>query len=365
MNVVEMIKKQLSGSDISSLSSLIGESEEKTQSAVATAVPAILSGLSTMASSGNGAQKVASALSRFDPKTDLSGMLSGQAGSLLEQGSGILNSIFGDKSLAGIVSALSRVSGVGEGAMKTLVKYLAPLVMGTITQRVFAGKPVTGQGLMSFFSEQRSQIADALPRGFSLNDVPGLADARETARRASDAIPAGDFTAIKWLAPALIALGVLAVLWFTFWRKGETTTASKTPNATNQSPVVSDRSYLDAKAAEAAKSRLEDATRLGKDLTDVYGSVSESLSGIKDAASAEAALPALQELNGRLDTMNTMRQKLPESARSSIESITTDKLDGLKAIIQKVLDIPGVREKLKPILDEILTKLGALGGTPQ
>src|SRR5262245_11581384 len=93
MNLVDTIKHQLfSDGHLDQLSSLIGAGEGATKSAIGAAVPAVLSALTKMTSSGDGAQKVASALRNFDSGSlgNMAHMLSGQSGSVLEQGSGLL-----------------------------------------------------------------------------------------------------------------------------------------------------------------------------------------------------------------------------------------------------------------------------------
>src|SRR5208337_1174494 len=66
MNIVDVIKSQLSGEVIAKLSSLVGESEDKTKAAVVgAAVPGLLSVLASLATSG-GADKLINALKQVD-----------------------------------------------------------------------------------------------------------------------------------------------------------------------------------------------------------------------------------------------------------------------------------------------------------
>src|SRR5262245_13507815 len=129
MDLVEQIKNQLTDSVLTHLSSLIGASEHETKSAVGAAVPTVLSALANMAS-GGGAQKLASALNHFETGSlgHISHMLSSQPGAVLEQGTGILNSLFGSSTLSGIVNALTRFAHIGSGSAQKLLAYLMPLV---------------------------------------------------------------------------------------------------------------------------------------------------------------------------------------------------------------------------------------------
>src|SRR5262249_28778112 len=121
MNLVDAIKNQLfSDGHINQLSSLIGSAEGATKSAIGAAVPALLSALSNLASSSRGAEKLVSALGHFDAGSlsNTAHMLSGHADSVLEQGTGLLNSLLGGTTLSGIVNAVSRFSGIGSAAVQ-------------------------------------------------------------------------------------------------------------------------------------------------------------------------------------------------------------------------------------------------------
>jgi len=107
---------------------------------------------------------------------------------------------------------------------------------------------------------------------------------------------------------------------------------------------------------------LADATQLGNELTSVYTTATETLTFITDEASAAAAAPKLDELNSKLDSLQTASDKLPANARSAVTAVTGEHLGKLKELIQTVLAVPGVKEKIGPSLESIVTKLTALGG---
>src|SRR5262249_32903918 len=106
MNLVELIKDQLSSGVIKHLSSQIDASEGATRSAIGAAVPALLSALSGLATGGSaGSQKLVSALESFGSGSieSLTQKMSSQPGSVLEQGTSILGSLFGSNTISGIV----------------------------------------------------------------------------------------------------------------------------------------------------------------------------------------------------------------------------------------------------------------------
>jgi hypothetical protein len=112
---------------------------------------------------------------------------------------------------------------------------------------------------------------------------------------------------------------------------------------------------------DAASIELPDAKQMGQDLASIYTSTTQALTSIKDAASAEAALPKLQEVNTKLDAFTALWNKLPQAARATITTITGSNFDKLKGMINKALAIPGVKQKIEPVLMQITDKLGKFG----
>jgi hypothetical protein len=349
MNLVDTIKNQLfSDGHLDQLSSLIGADTGGTKSAIGAAEPAVLSAISNLASSGGEAEKVISALGRLDggSASNSAHMLADQADSVLERGTGFLNSLFGGSTIAGIVNAVSRFSGIGAGAMHKLLGYLMPVILGRIAAR-FAGKAPIAQGLTNMLADQKSAIANALPSGFSLHDIPGVDAVASAARGAVDttaraARSAADATAsagsslLKWVLPmaALAAIGLI-LLWF--FRPGKPPT-------------------VDLPAADVSK--------LSTDLTGDFKSLTDSLAGIKDAASATAALPKLTELSGKLDAMKALVDRLPAADKGKIIDLIKPNLAKLEEQFAKLQWTPGVGDKVEPAVDGIMGKLASIGRLP-
>jgi archaellum component FlaC len=97
------------------------------------------------------------------------------------------------------------------------------------------------------------------------------------------------------------------------------------------------------------------------DLTDTFSKLTETLSGVKDASSAEAALPKLQELDNKLDSAKATMQKLAGAGKAALSALVKTSEGKLKELIEKVLAIPGVGEKVKEVAGSIITKLTDLG----
>jgi hypothetical protein len=336
MNIVDLIKSQLSGVLVNRLSSLIGGEETQTRSAIGAAVPALLSGFASLVSSNNGAQKL---LSSMNSLGNLDNMLSAESsGSVQDHGSSLLNSFFGSSKVSEIAGALSSFSGLKGGSASSLLGYLAPMILGTIS-KLFEGKPLTPQSLSSLFTEQKANIANSFPAGFPMGQVPQMREVGTATRDVSRASHEPS-SPLKWLTP-LLAICLLGLLgYYLFFAR--------------QSPAP-----IAKKAEESTKAVQTEAKSLSNNLSTVYTSLKETLTGIKDEASAQAALPRLEEINRRLDTLKTTLAKLPQAGCSLVASVTRENLGSFREQANRVLAIPGVGETLRPSLEKVLTKLPA------
>jgi len=358
MNLVESIKDQLSGALVNQLSSQIGASEGATRSAVAAAVPALLSALSGLAAGGgSGTQKLVSALESFGAGSveNLVPKMSNQPGSVLEQGASILSSLFGSGTISGIVNALSKFASIAPGSTQKLLGYLAPLVMAAISGRL-GGKAPTAHALSSLFADEKANIASALPSGFSLRDVPGLAAAGPAVRLAEREVAAAGSGLAKWMLPlaGIAALGLLA--WWLTSSAPAPAPDVKAPTVTRAQSPETHRPIV----PEGVKSAIPDVTKFGTELTDTFGKLTEALTGVKDAASAETALPKLQDIEGKLDVAKTTMKELGEAGKATIKTLAKSAQVKVKELVEKVLAMPGVGEKIKAVVDSIMTKLTEL-----
>src|SRR5262249_37773546 len=125
MNLVNAIESQLSDEVMSKLSSLIGAKEDATRTAVGAAVPALLSGLSNLASRAGGAQQLISALGKLQGGSlaNMASMLTSNPSAVLDQGGSLLNSLLGGNALSGIINTLAQFAGLGSGSVQKLLGY--------------------------------------------------------------------------------------------------------------------------------------------------------------------------------------------------------------------------------------------------
>ena len=87
-------------------------------------------------------------------------------------------------------------------------------------------------------------------------------------------------------------------------------------------------------------------------VADFFRAATDTFTGIKDAVSAEAAAPQLRELSTRLDALRVGLNQLPTDARAK-----------LMPIIEAAMATPVVGDTLKPFVDDLRSKLNALGTT--
>ena len=77
-------------------------------------------------------------------------------------------------------------------------------------------------------------------------------------------------------------------------------------------------------------------------------------------ASAQAALPKLQDAVTSVDGITAMAAKLTPAQRTMLSGLITAALPSLKDLVAKVLAIPGVGDVVKPTADALMAKVEAL-----
>ena len=96
---------------------------------------------------------------------------------------------------------------------------------------------------------------------------------------------------------------------------------------------------------------------VGKEVTDSVTSLRTTLGGITDGASAQAALPKLQEVSAQINKVDGLLAQLSPEQRKVLAGIVNPLMPTLNQLFDKVLAIPGVAELLKPTIDALKAKL--------
>ncbi len=374
MNLVELVRSQLGGDVIGRLAGMLGASSDATRGAVNAAIPTLLASLGQVASTPDGARRLASMVDNVDD--NIMDNVSGGGQSLMESGSKMLSSLFPGGAVSAIGSALSRFSGLGGGAVSSLLGMLMPLILGTLKgQKLELG--LDAGGLAGLLSSQKQNIMNAIPAGLrpSLGNTPGLSGlgewtgtARDVAANAYDAgrtavrqrayaATAGAPNVLRWALPLLGAVALGLLVWYLVSRTPEIR-----PTATNPPPRVTPPDSRDARLAGSEIAGAGKVSAVTDQITSFFSSATDAFSGIADAASAEAALPRLRAMTSQLATLESAINELPQDARIQATSLFGSSFDTLKLAINKAMAIPGVADKIKPVVDDMTATASALLG---
>lgn len=191
VNLLDLFKNQITGEAMKSISGLVGESEEKTGSALSGIAATLMGSLANKASSSDGAASLLSDLGKADTgiMSNITGLLGGdQKDSLLEKGGSLVTSLLGGKSDS-ILSSITSMAGIGSGSGSMLMKLAGPMLMGFVGKYV-KDKALDAIGLGSLLGSQKDHIKAAMPSG--LFDKLGFASlggaAKEMIGKAAGAV---------------------------------------------------------------------------------------------------------------------------------------------------------------------------------
>jgi hypothetical protein len=369
MNIMDVVRSTLGGgTTMSAISSQLGLSQDQTQRATSATIPTLLAGLTHVASTPHGAEQLSDAISRQDPGMvdNISNTLSSQGGQMAEHGQGILSSLMGSGAGTMLGSTLSRFTGVGEGATGKLIGLCAPLVLGVLGKQQ-RSMGLGASGLGNFLTGQKDNIRAAMPAGLDsmLSNVPGFSQffaARPTAAttatttatttaEADYARPRAETTrqihepamtkssASKWAIPLLLAIAVLGGLMYVNRHRHEEGVGGTGSERT----VVRGRDT----------SFVSDSSRLVRQATSV-------LSGVKDTATAQAAVPKLKTINDGLTRLRSDSSQPPGATRSTAQDALKPALEKYQATAQQALNVPGAGDILRPHVDQLTSNINSL-----
>jgi hypothetical protein len=361
-NLVTLIMQFLTPDMIGRIANTLGVGRSDTATAVDAAVPALLAALTGVATQPGGPQKLANAAKQETGVLDRFGSMLGRGGqtSFVDRGSQMLSSLLGDRDQSALANAVGKYSGLQTGPSSSLLGALVPVVMGTIAQQ--QGGRVDAGSIANLLTNQKDNIAAALPSGLSrllggtdllepLGDTVRRTTAAggEAARAAAAAVArTADDTrrsaqaavpSTNWLMWAILALAIAALLFYLLARPGEQVVQQGV--TTEQNIIVG-------------------GLNLNQQVTDSIGSLRTTLNGITNAASAQAALPRLQQATAQLDKVSGVLGQLSTGQRTVLAGLINPVMPALNQLIDRVLAIPGVAEIIKPTIDTLKARLAVL-----
>jgi hypothetical protein len=349
MNLVKSIDDLLPGGLLGSLSSALGTDPKTTGQATTAAVPTIMAGLASLGNSDDGVRRLSGVLGSLDTSGPAvaAPFQGGDTPSILSKGMGMLGSLFGEDMIGKVAAAISRFAGLDSGTVRKLIAFLTPTVLGKVASQ-WKREGGTPSALSNLLAEQKRYIPDSLPAGYSLDNIPGLTAAKDFARTAADSTRRVAGTAqraapsvLSWLLPLAGLLLLALLLWQFLGRR-----AQPAPELAQQPSPVQDM-----------RMAVPGLTQLTDQVTSTFGSLGQTFTGIKDAASAEAAIPTLEGMKGKLDSITDAIKQLSGTGRASIHKIIGEKLIALKDQARTILSYPGISERVRTLINQIMIRL--------
>jgi len=359
-SLIPIISQALSAAITTRVASSFGLKEAQVRKVVNAAVPALIGVLISLVSKPQGAAKLHDFLAKQEPGV-LSGLADviGRTGqrTFIEKGTSALTSLFDEGTALALGSALAQYAGIGESDSKNLLGLLAPAVLGVVGQEQ-RDKRLDATGLASLLTSQKDDVVAALPSGFSkyfgtigiLDDVTTVKKpvSREEASRGHPTREPP--SAWPWLLVtiAVAAIGALALNYL----------SGRHHQVAETAPPKVEAPYADffAKLRGVKAGDVDVGELATSAVNDLYA----SLSGIKDEANAQAALPGLNKASAEFDQLTGLLGQLPPDARKVLANIITSIRPNITHLMERVLAIPYVAAIIKPTIDTINTKLDTL-----
>lgn len=392
-NLISLVMQSLTPDMISRIATVFGLDANATQKVAAATVPALFGGFAKVAATPDGARKLYDTVSQQSPGIldSLNSVLGGSGQKTLEQnGLNMVSSLFGGSTTQTLASTISRFAGVDPGASSSLLGLLAPVVTGALATQATAGN-LDASGLARMLSSQKANIQAALPAGFGdllkgsglLGDIAGVAG--QTTRAASPApqtatyapqpasrAAASTASSMNWAYWAIPLAVVLAAGW---WMFGHRTTPPVREQAGTQTQPMAASPETTASVAPGglAASAMQALTVLkgvpgGTDIanqtTSALDLLNNSLNGVRDAATAETALPKLQDAQAQFGKIGGLAAQLPTAGRGALATVITASMPTINKHLDQVLSIPGVAAILQQPVDALRTNLETLAKAP-
>ncbi len=401
VNIFDMVKGAVSDQIMGQIGGLLGQSDsKKTSTLFDTAAQSILGGMMKKASNPQGAQDIFRAVESHDDGVldklgDLLG--GGNEKDLMKSGGGVLDTVFGQNQ-SGILGSIGKFLGIDNSMMGTLMKLVAPIVMGVIGRHV-KSKALDAVGLGSLLGEQKGFLSSAMPAGLTsslgigdmfggaADSVKGAASAvtgaagdasravsgaagdagRAVSGAAGDAASAGGGL-LKMLFP-LILLGALVFLGWKFLMPGAENAADMAGKAADGvAGAVSNAGDMAGKAADGVTGALSDAAGSMTDMANIdfggfdMSGLQSKFTGITDgfqnvtSENASGLATKITDLTGSIDGLGL--DKLTGPAQAASQGVIGKFIESITGALGGIGD-GGIMGVLKPAVDALIEKLSA------
>jgi hypothetical protein len=342
---------------VAQIASFLGLDKAATQKAAGGAVPALLAGLSDLVANPAGTSQLSKLLSQqqIGSPTDL--LRSTGAQGLADTGSNMLSGLFGGGTMDAMAQAVGKFTGIGDSGGKLQLSVLGPMVLGALGQHQ-RNAGLDANGLASLLRSQKDQIVAAIPSGLADQlGAAGLIDRIASASgRAATAASQTTYNAVVsnaatrwpyWLG-ALIVLG--GIVWYATERPDQQKVAEQ-PATTQPSTGT---------VGMAPSDLTVDGVNLASQINSSLSTLKSTQSGITDAATAQAALPKINEAVAQLNDVSARAAKLSPEGRSALVKLIVVVRPSINQMCDKVIATPGVGAVAKPAIDNLQARLDAL-----
>jgi hypothetical protein len=375
-NLVSVVTQLLTPDVITKIASALGLDRTLVQKMIGGAVPSLLASFADVASTPTGARQLSNTVTKQQPGA-LDGVLANLTqgsgrDSLIDTGATMLSGLLGGGALDTMSQAIGEFSGVSKGSSRSLLSMLGPVVLGVLGQHA-RSEGLDAGGLASLLTSQKQQIGAAIPSGLADRlTAGGLIDSAAETVRSGAAMSSAAGSRIAGTAERMAAAGsqaaarasgaatqwpywllgvaVLAGLaWFVLGPQRET--VAELPPPAKVQPTTG--------TVGVAPSDIN-IGNLSSRINSSVDSVKSVLPSMTDAASAQSALPKLQEATKQLTDVSNLASKLSPEGRSALAKLILAATPTINEMCDKVLATPGVGAVAKPTIDELRSKLDAL-----
>jgi Bacterial protein of unknown function (DUF937) len=344
INLISDVMKMATPSLINNIASALGVNPTLAQTVLASAVPAVFSGVAAQAASPSGLSNIVNSLSQMNPNmlSSLAAPMTGGANNpMITAGTSMLTSMLGAGGLSNIVNSITKSSGVPAAAGTGLVALAGQMAMSTLASHT-SGMDASSIGKM--LSAQAGNFSAAMPAGMSASmgnmGSTASAAAKNTANQAASATSGGT----NWLKYALPALAVAAGLYYFTGMKSHDKDDMAKPAATAATPAAI----------------MIDNVDVTKSLTTSFSGLTAALTSVKDATSATAAAAQITEASKGISAVSALASKFSPEQKASVIGLVNGSLPALTGVITQAEALPGVGDILKPLIGPVLEQLTAL-----
>jgi len=270
MNILNIIREQLSPEILGQISKTVGENPEGTKGALQSALPALLGSAAAQASSPSGATGLLEMLKQKAPQGGWSESLSGLLGGAGAGGAGssFVSSLLGPKMNA-VRDFIAGQSGIRPESATSLMSMGGQILMGILGKQVMArglGASGLGQLLSSQIPHLQGLIPPEMANMLGIGNFLGMGK-QAVSDGASQAAPAlqhartSGTSALRWAIPLAVALGAILLIYQHNRRGNVGGTADEASKAVGT--AATNVSSLEVNAAQAFTDRMKAAIASG------------------------------------------------------------------------------------------------------